>query len=247
MRVLALAGAVVAAAGGLLACNGVLGISHADLEPDAATSTGGDGGVDGAVAFVAEDDCMDYCNDVATACSTLPTQEYLSIDVCNQFCTFHTDHYDEQALKQAVDVSPMSSTAMGDTIYCRVWHAHAALGDPTEHCPHAGPLGGLLCGANPCDDFCNDAVHFCGSMAYASVQDCLQSCNADAGYPGLPYEMGDASDLAAAGNTLNCRIYHLQNYLATQDPDHCYHVRVPSVDMMGGAGPCVDTPDDDDY
>jgi hypothetical protein len=102
------------------------------------------------------------------------------------------------------------------------------------HCPHAGPLGAVTCGTNPCDDFCNMAQQFCGTMSYASVDDCLEACNADAGYAGFPYQIGgDASDLQAGGNTLNCRIYHLENYLFTGDPVHCTHI------AADGGGVCT--------
>jgi hypothetical protein len=237
----ALLAVVASIAGGLalLACNAVLGIDKAEVEPGdgGMAKTGVDAGDAGDAGFVAVDDCKDYCNDIALSCGASATQEYLSTDVCNKMCAFHTAYYDEQGLNQPVDVGPTTPLAGGDTIYCRVWHSHAALVEsPTEHCPHAGPLGGLLCGANPCDDFCNEAFNFCGTMSYASVQDCLNSCNADGGYPGFPYLIGgDASDLQAAGNTLNCRIYHLENYLFTNLAVHCSHI------AADGGGVCVDS------
>lgn len=238
-------GVALVSGAGLVACNAVLGIDKASPGFDAGAGSapvpeGGslvpEGGVEGgALAFVAKDDCDDYCNDIAGSCSNLanPNQEYLSTDVCKQLCAFHTSHYDEQGLGAPVDVSPTSVAAGGDTIYCRVWHSHAALENPEEHCPHAGPLGAQVCGSNPCDDFCSAALHFCGAMAYSSMDECTQACNADAGYPGFPYLMGDASDLQAAGNTLNCRIYHLQNFLFMNDPVHCTHV------AADGGGVCT--------
>ncbi len=181
-------GVALVSVAGLVACNAVLGIDKENPWFDAGLELGaGDGGgtvvteagaVEGGAReagtpFVAQDDCDDYCNDMAVSCPVLsPNQEYLSPDVCQQLCKFHTDHYDEQGLGGPVDVSPTSAAAGGDTIYCRVWHSHAALGNPVEHCPHAGPLGALTCGTNPCDDFCSAALHFCGAMAYASMDEC---------------------------------------------------------------------------
>jgi hypothetical protein len=228
---LATVAAVLAATGtSLVACNGVLGIDPARLE-DAGSDAGSQ---PDASVFVARDDCDAYCGDMAQTCSGLANQEYLSNDVCQKLCDFHTKHYDEQGLGGPVDVSPTTLTAMGDTIYCRVWHAHAAIGGPEEHCPHAGPLGAGVCGTNPCDDFCSAALEFCGDKAYASMGDCLQACNADAGYPGFPYLIGgDASDLQSSGNTLNCRIYHLQNFLFMHDPIHCTHVAADGGGVCG--------------
>jgi|CZKU01.1.fsa_nt_gi hypothetical protein len=227
-------GAAAAVAGVLVACNAVLGIDQASPEPkspggssEAGTIEAGDGGV-----FVARDDCKDYCADMAISCGAMANQEYLSADVCNQLCAFHTNHYDEQGLDNPVDVSATSPTASGDSVYCRVWHSHAALENPQEHCPHAGPLGAEFCGTNPCDDFCSMAVKFCPT-SYADMGDCLQSCGADGGYPGYPYLMGDASDLQGGGNTLNCRMYHLENFLFTGDAIHCTHI------TADGGGVCV--------
>src|SRR6185437_15862660 len=98
-----------------------------------------------------------------------------------------------------------------------------------------------VCGTDPCDDFCVYAMQVCtgNNAAYASTQDCLQAChpNADAGYAGFPYLMGtDGGDIQSAGNTLNCRMYHLENFLFTGDPIHCTHITVD------GGGVCVDTP-----
>jgi hypothetical protein len=213
-------GGLVAGAAALLACNAVLGIDKASVVGDAGAG-GNDGG---ASAFVAKDDCMDYCADMALTCATTETQEYLDDDVCRQMCKFHTDHFDEQGLNAPVDVSPTSPIPTTDSLYCRVWHAHAAGDNPQHHCPHAGPIGANECGKDPCGEFCAYAMKFCGSMAYATNDDCLQACNADGGYPGFPYLIGDAGDLASSGNTLNCRIYHLENFIFTGDAVHCSHV-----------------------
>jgi hypothetical protein len=247
MRAALFAVAVAIAGGtGLLACNGVFGIDKAELEDGGASSGSSSGsaeaGAPDAGGFVAVDDCTDYCNDIAAACSAPENQEYLSTDVCKKLCMIHTNHYDEQGLNQPVDVGPTTALATGDSLYCRVWHSHAAtVESPIEHCPHAGPLGASVCGTNPCDDFCVYATQVCtgANAAYASMQDCLQACtpNPDAGYAGFPYLMGtDGGDLQAGGNTLNCRMYHLENFLFTNDAVHCTHVTVD------GGGVCVDVP-----
>jgi hypothetical protein len=218
-------------AAGALACNAVLGIDEASLEPSS-----GDGGLaPDAGVFVAKDDCADYCNDMAQSCGALMNQEYLTTDVCNKLCAFHVSTYDEQGVNQPVDVSATSPTASGDTLYCRVWHAHAALENPVVHCPHAGPLGAQMCGTDPCNDFCSMALNFCPS-SYLGMDDCLNDCHPDAGYPGYPYLIGDASDLQDEGNTLNCRMYHLENFLFTKNPIHCSHITIDGGGVCSAGG-----------
>jgi hypothetical protein len=221
---------------GAFACNAVLGIDEASPEPASSNDSGAahEGDAGDAGIFVAKDDCNDYCSDMALSCGALMNQEYLSTAVCNQICTFHSGYYDEQGLNQPVDVSPTSVMPETDTMYCRVWHAHAALEDPVVHCPHAGPLGAEMCGQNPCNDFCTMALNFCPG-SYTDMNDCVQDCNPDGGYPGYPYLIGDASDLQDMGNTLNCRMYHLENFLFTNQAVHCSHI------TFDGGGVCSPT------
>jgi hypothetical protein len=85
-------------------------------------------------------------------------------------------------------------------------------------------------------DFCTGAA-----AAYASYNDCLAACRPDAGYAGYPYMQNvadpEVTDLApqfqAGSNTLNCRLYHLENFLRTGDPVHCSHT------SLSGNGVCT--------
>jgi hypothetical protein len=120
-----------------------------------------------------------------------------------------------------------------------VWHAHAAVSAPGEHCRHAGPLGAGVCGSDPCADFCSMAWNFCGTNSYPSESACLDACHPDAGvddagYPGFKYDT-NASDLQDMGDTLNCRLYHLENFINTGDGVHCSHVAQDGGDMCIGA------------
>jgi len=154
------------------------------------------GGVDAAAAS-----CDTYCDTIQQNCSGVETQ-YTSRDVCLSTC--------------ATFAQGTAGAQSGNNLECREYHAGAALGDPTTHCVHAGPGGAGVCGDN-CDGFCATVIAACtgGNLAYASLDDCLNMCQAFA-----DTEKYDVSD--QAGDTLACRIYH--STVATVDPvTHCMH------------------------
>jgi hypothetical protein len=216
-----------------VACNGILGIDVATPEPDG-----------GKVTPSYDVTCANYCNLVQAACNANQTltqgdnTEYLSPDVCMRFCGL----MDASAEMISAAADPLPD----DTLNCRVWHANAALlSMPHFHCPHAGPLGGGVCDNNqdPCLTFCRMDLALCTgeNAAYTSVQDCLNACESDAGYAGYPYKLNatdtEVSDLAnlQMSNTLNCRMYHLENFVFTGQPIHCSHT------SLSGNGICVNT------
>jgi len=247
-------GALVSAArivGGcalLAGCNAVLGIDAANPAPDGGNAAGDSGPIETSYVLT----CGNYCDLVQRACKPVneveDDTEYLGVDstVCMQICmaTF-------EATGQDLGPNPPEPSP-ADTLNCRVWHANAALVEgPHLHCPHAGPLGGNMCnpnGTDPCVPFCNMDLSFCTgeSAAYASVDECLNACRPDAGYAGYAYEEAplDASvtDLAiqyrASSNTLNCRMYHLENVILLAQPvTHCPHT------SQAGGGVCTDGDD----
>jgi hypothetical protein len=125
---------------------------------------------------------------------------------------------------------------MGDTtqdsLACRTYHAGAAAGDPDVHCRHAGPVGGGTCGDDPCGPYCLLDFAFCGDLPsppFASETACRTACKADFNY--LTVDAGDLT--LAAGNTLNCRIYHLESAYEPDNPTakttHCPHTAVQSA------------------
>jgi hypothetical protein len=211
-----------------VACNSILGINQATQE-------------DAGVQASYEVSCSNYCNIIQAACngsdaSKGDNTEYLSSDVCMAICA--------QMDASSEAISATADPIPDDTLNCRVWHANAALlTDSHFHCPHAGPLGGRLCDDNmdPCTTFCRLDLFFCNgdNQAYTSYQDCLNACEPDAGYSGYVYEQNvtdpEVTDLEnfEATNTLNCRMYHLENYLFTGLPVHCSHT------SLGGNGVCV--------
>jgi hypothetical protein len=225
-----------------VACNSILGIDAAS-QGDAAVDAGGGGNADVVTpSYVV--DCANYCNLVQAACNGTQlamgdNTEYLSSDVCMQLCA--------RMDASAEVLSPSIDPTLDDTLNCRVWHANAALqANPHFHCPHAGPLGGTFCDDNhdPCSTFCRLDVQICTgeNAAYASYQDCMNACEPDAGYGGYTYALDindpEVTDLAnyEMSNTLNCRMYHLENFLYTQQAIHCSHT------SLNGNGVCSGTP-----
>jgi hypothetical protein len=239
-RVAGLLGAVMLG-GSLVGCNAILGIDPASREDD-----GGGGG--GSVTLDYSLNCQNYCNHMQSLCNNSQilsmgdNTEYLSTDVCMKLCAAMP--VTNEAINSAADPNP------DDTLNCRVWHANAALTskDPHLHCPHSGPLGGKVCDDNgdPCPTFCRLDLQFCTgeNQAYASLQDCLNACEPDAGYAGYTYELNtsdpEVTDLAnyEMTNTLNCRMYHLENFIYTQQALHCSHT------SLNGNGVCVGVPAD---
>jgi hypothetical protein len=132
----------------------------------------------------------------------------------------------------------------GNTLLCHAEHTVnvTKLSAPNPHCWHAGPYGWGVCGAQ-CDDFCSIVTNYCTPDAgfdaaappYASLSDCTNACAMFAnvaGDSGTAIVLGDGGDAASytangptAGNTLDCREYHLGAALqsATLQGIHCPH------------------------
>ncbi len=245
-RASVLVGGIFGASPLLVSCNGILGISEAALEPpDAGPGQLSPEASSESEAALYALTCSNYCSLIESNCTVTSQDgdntEYLSADggsICETMCN------EFEVTDEVTSAGQEPSGA--DTLNCRVWHTNAArLGDPHTHCPHAGPLGGMLCGTDPCEPFCRMDVDFCtGQNAqYTSYEDCLSACrpDPDSGVGGYPYELSvvdtEVSDLAAqyqaGSNTLNCRMYHLQNFLRTGEAIHCTHT------SRSGNGVCV--------
>lgn len=173
-------------------------------------ATGGAGGTGGMSAL----SCDKYCTDVQANC-TGDNQQYGDADTCKAICATY-------AIGAEGDMD-------GNSLGCRTYHGGApAAGMPGTHCPHAGPLGGSVCGADECDDFCTIAVAICGDQAsppYASKDECMTACQ---NFPGT--DMVAYNTAATAGDSLACRMYHL-TVASTSDANkttHCPHIAAVS-------------------
>jgi hypothetical protein len=145
--------------------------------------------------------CTNYCNTIQSACVGA-NQQYPSNAECLHSCAG----------------LPRDATTSGNTMGCRSTHADLAVGDPILHCPHAGPAGDGVCGAN-CESFCSLAATTCvgGNQQFGDPTDCKAKCGAFG-------NVGDRYTTAnVTGDTFACRMYHLT--LATVDPGtHCPHI-----------------------
>jgi hypothetical protein len=216
--VLTLAGSASSIAA-LGACNAVLGIERATLvDGDGGQGTGPDPLT-----------CANYCAVIMQNC-TDSNQEYLSNEVCLKVCSYLTPG--------TFYPYPSGSADNVDTLGCRLWHAHSAGADPKTHCRHAGPLGSDLCGG-PCEPFCNLDWRFCAddNSIYpydGGMPQCQTACVSNANFQYAKGDSGDLVDDKAAmiesGNTLNCRLWHLETAIKTGMVDpHCYHTAQVSL------------------
>jgi hypothetical protein len=210
-RIGAAFGAATAAMGvvSMGGCNAILGISAAIAETDAET---GDAYVDAAPALT----CDFYCATIMQNCQG-SNAEYVNTATCMTACPIF-----EPGTTDTTDT-------MDDTLGCRIYSALAAAGDPGYQCRRAGPAGGGHCG-DPCEAFCNLDTAYCAPpnpVAYSSVGACDAACKKG----GFPYLTGAVGDLTLeSGDTLNCRIYHLEAAMQSGSAAsfHCPHTEAVS-------------------
>jgi len=201
------AGVLLGLSGAVLACNAILGIDAASLEPteDAGTEAQADAGPAG------QPTCAEYCDVISRNC-TGANAEYLTSDVCVAMCP-------------AFEVSVTAADTADDTLGCRMFFANAAATTPDVSCRFAGPLGGGHCGSDPCQPFCSLDVQYCAPpnpVAYdGGASACEDACKT---YPYLVVDAGDTT--LDSTNTLNCRLWHLETAFsggATTATFHCPH------------------------
>ena len=175
------------------------------------TAGAGGGATGGAGGAASAPKCADYCAAVQKNC-TGDKADYTSPEACAAICA-------------GLPVGAIADTS-GDTVGCRLYHANAAASDATLHCPHAGLEGGGVCGTDACTAFCEGVKTVCtGTLApYASDADCKTACG--------KFAVG-SGPLAAAtsGDTLLCRVYHLEAAAvsATAAMTHCAHTGAVSA------------------
>ena len=172
-------------------------------------------GIDSASVDQSLGPCSTYCNTVVKNC---PNSEYNDVPTCQSLCP-------------AFEPGTANDTNQ-DSLGCRMHYAQLAATDPSK-CPAAGLLGGNVCGNDQCRTFCALDDFFCtgplepydgGAVA------CTNTCRANF----QVYLQDAGNDLALqTGNTLNCRVYHLEAAAAPNDPSakgvHCPHTGLIST------------------
>ncbi len=242
MRRAARLGKCVCACGSVLIVATALagGVWIVGCSSDSARPTAGDGGASDASAGGDSTTHVDAAADAGGDTSTqLPVscENYCSLVKLN--CTGQNDEYIDKptclAMCARLTLGTLPDTT-GDTIACRQTHAVAAQGNPSGECPSAGPTGGDTCGTDHCASWCALEIAQCGTIAFTAQAPCVTACDA------LTYTKS-AGDIAnISGNTMNCRIYHVEAAYQNDgglSATHCPHTGVPSVIKNdGGAGPC---------
>ncbi|OGQ09970.1 MAG: hypothetical protein A2138_20815 [Deltaproteobacteria bacterium RBG_16_71_12] len=156
--------------------------------------------------------CEFYCATITANC-TGGAAQYDNEAACVAACTANN-------LTWAVGTN---ADTTGNTLGCRQYHAGAGAND--DHCWHAGPTGGTVCGGY-CDVYCDAAMANCaaGNALYTDRNACLAACSV------MP---DDGTVNAADGDSVQCRLFHLG--AAKADPaTHCSHAG------QSGAGICGD-------
>jgi hypothetical protein len=175
--------------------------------------------------------CDDYCTQVQKNCTGDNAQWWI-VDSCKAGCATWTPG------------ALMDMT--GNTLGCRLYHSGApAAMTPAMHCAHSGPTGGDLDPTatgmgkdGPCGDgveaFCRLAVATCkgANMVWADEA----ACKADA----IKFKASTTpfSTKDTAGDTFNCRAYHLTVAAssAANATLHCPHIKAVSNTCSSGSG-----------
>lgn len=158
--------------------------------------------------------CATYCASVTANCFYGGAAQYQDEATCVAFCEAGT-------LAWAVGTADKAGAA-ANTLGCRQFHAGAA--DNDDHCLHAGPTGGGVCGAY-CDVYCDAAMANCtaGNALYADRDSCLAACG------NLP---ANGVVNAADGNSVQCRLFHLGAAKADA-AGHCAHGGPTGANVCG--------------
>jgi len=152
-------------------------------------------------------------------------------EYCDMFmlanCSGYTDKPNCMAICAAFPIGTVNDTG-NNTIGCRLYHAGVANmstgQDKLDHCFHASPSGGKVCGT-PCQSYCSLMGFSCNATANNPFPDAAFCAAACANYD----QGGDAS--TTAGPTVFCKIYHAT--VSIGDKSHCEHAAPSGANLCG--------------
>ena len=190
-------------------CNAILGYDSATLET-VVVNAGEDAGN--------PQSCNAYCTNIMANC-TGENAEYINAFVCMQMCA------------QFIQASRATRPAT-------VWRAASGIRRPQRAIPPSTVVtrvrsAGACAGRIRCSPFCTLDVALCStqpSPPYTGESACDSACDA------FQYDQAtnDGDLVESSGNTLNCRLYHLESAYDTVDNAqatsvHCPHTAVASA------------------
>lgn len=156
--------------------------------------------------------CVTYCKNINDNCTGDDQQYPDGGGVCQRIC--------------GMIPAGEAGVAQGDTIACRNVSISATKDEQDPNAKHDECVGGGIAakqctGNDPCQAFCDVDLVACPTSLtkYTDVNDCVSKChNWGQGFTG--------PILDSTGNTLQCRVYHLE-LSQTGDPNdlttHCPH------------------------
>jgi len=176
---------------------------------------------------VCSDTCNYYCDLVAKAC-TGTNLIFANKGTCLAECF---------AYPKDPSANLYTTPASQDSIDCRAYHANLAFGSATAdlialHCGHANTSGGgATCGTG-CDNYCDAMSLYCNgtNVKFSDRPTCMTACQK------YPHDYsGTPSTPVTAGNSFECRKYHVIVASMGDTTLHCGHA------AADGGKTCVST------
>lgn len=161
------------------------------------------------------DPCPDYCTTVATVCGgKTETKQYIDDATCRAMCA--TIRQNAAGAKDTIACRVAAKSNVGEVDASDVKLLASACGDMGPYSP--------LCAGSACTAWCRIALTTCTDMnqQYKTQAECETACN---GFNGGMTDFVNVTT-TTQGNTLTCRLYHLE--AASVGPDlHCPHLAPP--------------------
>jgi len=187
--------------------------------------------------------CNSYCiSETSGACAGgYPSGPSSSaLNTCTQAC-----QYMPSTLTVGHDITANAVANWQNSVQCRTYHGGApAIAATATHCPHAWVTGGInVCGPpnDYCTGFCQLYTGFCSGgnleSGVTGMASCVSLCNQTFPYSTTTPAYAPKGYLvpAPAGNTIDCRSYHVLNAIGIGPVStHCQHAWI----INAATSPC---------